>query len=71
MPLLPLHLSPDRARPALLLELVRAGGQGTAEVSAAGEAPATAEVSPDLYAEEFVQFFADRTDLCLIFRASC
>ena len=27
-------------------------------MSAAGEAPATAEVSPDLYAEEFVDFFA-------------
>ena len=27
-------------------------------MSATGEAPATAEVSPDLYAEEFVDFFA-------------
>ena len=28
-------------------------------MSATGEAPATAEVSPDLYAEEFVKFFAE------------
>jgi hypothetical protein len=28
-------------------------------VSATGEAPASAEVSPDLYAEEFVRFFAE------------